>query len=215
MAEVGTIFLMQYVEHIHKLHSSPDSGGLVSSGGESRIEKQRVEIFSRYLAANRPALRAFLSTKLRCREAVEDCLQEVSLTVWRKYDDHWDEESFRRFSFTCARFKALSLLKKTKPKDFVFTDVEVAEKLGRHLELLWEEERKSNSDRMGALERCLDEMPERQREVIMARYGRKDGENLEDISRKRSRSMDAIYKQLERLRSVLRRCVDQRLAKYE
>jgi len=204
---------MQYVEHIPKLHSSPDSGGLVSSGGETRIEKQRVELFSRFLAANRPALRAFLSTKLRCREAVEDCLQEVSLTVWRKYDDRWDEESFRRFSFACARFKALSWLKKNKPKDLVFLDPDVAEKLGEHLVQLWQEDRKSNTDCMGALERCLNQLPERQREVIMARYGPKDCKTLEEISQKCSRTMDSIYKQLERLRSALRRCVEQRLDK--
>lgn len=206
---------MQYVEHIPNLHPSQDSGVLVSDGRVKQTENQRVERFSGQLTANRPALRAFLSTKLHCREAVEDCLQEVSLTVWRKYDDRWNEESFRRFSFTCARFKALSWLKKNKPNTMHFMEGEVAEKLGKQLEHLWVEERKSNADHMGALERCMDEMPERQREVIMARYGPRGGESLEGVSRRNSRSIDAVYKQLERLRAALRQCVELRLATHE
>lgn len=202
---------MEHAEHISKLHPALDSDNLKSSSGEIRLQNQRIELFSKQLTANRPAIRAFLSTKLRCREAVEDCLQEVALTVWQKYDHRWDEESFRRFSFTCARFKALSWLKKNKPKDMVFMDVEVAEQIEKRLELLWAEEKSAASDRISLLERCISEMPERQQELLMARYGPKDGESLEEVSKKMSRSIDAVYKQLERLRAALRKCVEQRM----
>ena len=173
-----------------------------------------IERFSKLLQVTRPALRAHLSTKLRCREAVEDCLQEIALTVWQKYDEGWDEESFRRYSFTCARFKALSWLKKNKSNNLVVMAPEMAERLADRIESLGsggDGEAKTETDRIMALENCVDGMPQRQRELLMSRYGPKEGGTLEEQARKLSLSMDAVYKQLERLRTALRDCVEQRL----
>ncbi len=91
-------------------------------------------------------------------------------------------------------------------------DVEIAEQIEKRLELLWAEEKSAGADRISTLERCISEMPERQQALLMARYGSKDGESLEDVSKKMSRSMDAVYKQLERLRAALRNCVEQRMS---
>lgn len=188
----------------------PATGESVSESRGHRLQENCVERFSELLTTTRPALRAYLSTRLRCREAVEDCLQEVALTVWQKYEEGWNEESFRRYSFSCARFKALSWLKKNKSKNLVVMAPEIAERIADRVESLWSEE-DERGDRIMALEKCVDEMPERQRELLMSRYGSKGGGTLEDQARKLSRSMDAVYKQLERLRTALRDCVERRL----
>lgn len=196
------------------LRHLPAPGELVSGSRGQRLQENRIERFSKLLQATRPAIRAHLSTKLRCREAVEDCLQEIALTVWQKYDEEWDEESFRRYSFTCARFKALSWLKKNKSNNLVMMAPEMAERLADRIESLGsggDGEGNTETDRIMALEACVDAMPQRQRELLMSRYGPKDGETLEDQARKLSLSMDAVYKQLERLRTALRDCVEQRL----
>ncbi len=50
---------MERAEHISKLHPALDSGELKSGSREVQWENQRVELFSKQLTANRPALRRF------------------------------------------------------------------------------------------------------------------------------------------------------------
>ena len=61
-----------------------------------------------------------------------------------------------------------------------------------------------------ALENCLKKLPQREREMIMARY-QADG-TVEDAAKVSGRSMAAAYKALARVRRLLWQCVSRQLA---
>ena len=102
---------------------------VLNCDGLSRESSSLAERFSSMLIEVRPTLSAYLRTILRDSGAIEDCLQEASVTIWQHFQQNWDLEDFRRYSFTCARFKALSWLKKNKPSTVVFLNPEVAEQI--------------------------------------------------------------------------------------
>ncbi|BCX47986.1 hypothetical protein HAHE_18940 [Haloferula helveola] len=159
-------------------------------------------------------MRAYLMTIVKGREAVEDCLQETALVVWEKFDPNWNEEDFRRFSFRCARYKALNWIKKHESRGMVFMDPEVARRVCERVESLSIQERRSDG-RVEAIEACIEGMPQRQRALLDARYASSGCEDLARFADETGTTMAALYKQLERLRTALRKCVQTRLGQHE
>ena len=61
-------------------------------------------------------------------------------------------------------------------------------------------------ERVEALRDCIARLPEKQREMIKARYEATDPEELARVAEKQKKKMNAVYKQLERTRSALKKC---------
>ncbi|MDQ8189025.1 sigma-70 family RNA polymerase sigma factor [Roseibacillus persicicus] len=183
-----------------------------SESEELAVDPQSAEKFSSLLTLVRPSLAAYLSSFLRDRGEIEDCMQEVFLVVWKKFHLDWDEVDFRKYSFTCARFKALNLLRKKGVRSMVFLDPEVSELIGDRVWSLAEQSsRQEEKENVRALEQCVSALGEEQKRILNARYGGGEGETLEELAGKISRKLPTLYKQLERLRTALRNCVEQRM----
>lgn len=168
------------------------------------------EKFSVFLIEIRPVLWSYLRTMIRDREAIEDCIQEASITIWENFNPNWEMEEFRPYAFTCARFKALNWLKKNKSRA-VFLNPEIAAQVGEQIVNLSMGETASVEVRLRALDRCIETLPEPQQRIIRARYSKGSSESLSSLSRELSRPMTAIYKQLERLRTVLKNCMERKV----
>lgn len=191
------------------------AGGEVVKRGQHIVPAEEVEHFSTLLTEITPALSSYLSTMLRDRSEIEDCMQEAFVVVWEKFNPEWDVEEFRRYSFTCARFKAMNLLRKRSSRALVFMDPKVSELMDERIRHVAEDESTMlYKKRMRALEQCIGQLGKEQRKLLHARYG-SDTESLEDLSMKLSRKLPAIYKQLERLRSALKNCVEMRMKRAE
>ena len=182
---------------------------VLQARGLSSGSAEIAEEFSIRLIEIRPVLWSYLRTMLRDHGAIEDCIQEASITIWEHFLPEWNREDLRRYAFTCARFKALSWLKKNKPKSVVFLNAELAEQIGeRIMNATVEGTETSNEDRLLALDQCIDSLPESQQRLIRARYSNNSSMELTAYANDRSRSMSSVYKQLERLRSALKRCTE-------
>ncbi|NWK55016.1 sigma-70 family RNA polymerase sigma factor [Verrucomicrobiaceae bacterium N1E253] len=188
------------------LHA-PESGLL-----QHAVEDDALSFTKHYLATM-TSLRAYLGSFLRDHAAVEDCLQETCLVLWNKRQPHWSEEDFRKVAFTSARFKALSWLKKNKPAKHLSLSPELSERLAVLAAQADDSGDDHRSDRTEALRVCMDGLPERQRALIEARYDANQENALQKLSKQQNRTMAAIYKQLERIRTALRQCVERRAEK--
>lgn len=169
---------------------------------------------SLYLECRVP-LRAYLHVFLRDEAAIDDCLQETAILVWQKIREDWTVEDFRRMAFASARFKALSWLKKNRPGTLLFYDSEVITTLAARV---MEDSRSGGSEaesRILGLRHCLGILAPEQREIIHARYNPEAEKGLSELAGKRQRGIASLYKQLERLRSLLRDCVERWTRKEE
>jgi RNA polymerase sigma-70 factor (ECF subfamily) len=61
-----------------------------------------------------------------------------------------------------------------------------------------------------ALERCLRELPERQRQLILARYA--PGASVQDLAAERRQTPTALSLALMRIRKALETCIERKLA---
>jgi RNA polymerase sigma-70 factor (ECF subfamily) len=65
--------------------------------------------------------------------------------------------------------------------------------------------------RISILNDCLDRLSPEQRNILDARYEAADSQALQLLANSLSRKVDSLYKQLERLRTILRDCVRKEL----
>ncbi|MBK1835327.1 sigma-70 family RNA polymerase sigma factor [Roseibacillus ishigakijimensis] len=182
--------------------TDPNSGDL----------REHANRFSHFVTDTTPALRAFLCTLLRDQTEIDDCMQEAFIVSWEKFDPAWELEDFRRYSFTCARYKAMNYLRKSGGRSLVFLDPEVSELLANRVRALAEEESgDEHRETIRALQHCVQDLAPDQRRILEARYGDGDKESLEQVAIDLSRKLPTLYKQLERLRTILRDCVQRKV----
>ncbi|MCP5537862.1 MAG: sigma-70 family RNA polymerase sigma factor [Akkermansiaceae bacterium] len=179
----------------------------------------RARSYSSSIHLVQPSLLAYLVSRAGGDfAAAEDCLQEVAVAVWKKFDPQWDAEHFRRFAFRCADIECRRLhrRKATEGKRTVSLSPDVLELVGRDIRDSPCEDSGLQRARVKALNLCLDALDAGQRELIDARYADGGGEHpansLADIASRRGVKMDSIYKRLERLRDALGKCIDKRMS---
>ncbi|MFD0895978.1 sigma-70 family RNA polymerase sigma factor [Luteolibacter ambystomatis] len=160
------------------------------------------------LFALRPRLAAYLRAMLPDHHAVDDCLQETFLLIFDRYQDVPNTE-LPALAFVCARNKARAWLDKQKTGRLVIIDPEVLHQIAEKAAAATTAE--APGHRVMILRNCLGTLSAEQRELVECRYGGNSIESLEEFAIRRNRRMDAIYKQLERIRGFLKKCVTSRL----
>ncbi len=163
--------------------------------------------FVRLLMRNEPALRAYSRSLLPDWHLVDEVIQEASMTLWDKFDQLRDEESFLPWAKVVVRFKCLSVLDRLRRDRHVFSDG-VLELLAEEAEAFDAEERERS---MRALRSCLEGFSPPHQELLLAPYS---GEaRVTALAEQSGKSANALYKLLGRLREKLADCIESRLQK--
>jgi RNA polymerase sigma-70 factor (ECF subfamily) len=172
----------------------------VRSSGEEGNEEE----FIRLLALSYRSIYAYAQTLVPNLADAEDCVQEVSLLMWRKFDEFGREGSFSRWARGFVRRVAKNHNRKKRPH-YLALDDDLIDQLGAMqggiheiLEL-----------RRAQLAECLTKLPAADWRLINDYY--QHGESAEELSRRTGRTPAAIYQALRRARLALFRCVSQNL----
>ena len=135
-------------------------------------DRARIDQFTRYFAELQPVLLPFLVTRTGGDpSAASDCLQEVAVVLWKKYEASWSLEDFRRYGYRCADIEARSYRRKCHRlgKRVVYLAPDVIQALGTDTKELAAEEPELGRRRLDALQLCLDGLDPVQRELLDAR----------------------------------------------
>lgn len=153
-----------------------------------------------------PDLRAFIGAMIRDPAAREDIFQEVSMILWNSFAKFDRARSFGAWARGIAARKILEShrLRARLPESVPPEVIEaVAEGFDSDFSSsVWQK-------RETALNKCIDQLPERSGALITDRYTK--GRSIEEIADDSGLTVDAIYQALSRLRKQLRDCVDRRL----
>lgn len=168
---------------------------------------QKLLGFTRQWTLHQPTVRAYLASFLGNSIAVDDALQEVALVVWQKGPWDGDASDFLGYCLACARRIALATRRKQGDSRMELLSPEAAVALADRVALLEQQETVPTGARLQALRECLGRLQPEHRELLESRYSGESKEELRGISKRAGKSMDALYKTLERLREVLRTCV--------
>jgi RNA polymerase sigma-70 factor (ECF subfamily) len=154
------------------------------------------------------SLRAFIGSLVRDRHTRDDVFQEVALALWNEFGRYDRARPFGAWARGIAANKVLQRWEKDTRQPVPLAPEAVRALLDAY----------DRAERAGppegleaeALERCLEQLPERSRRLLALRYER--SLKLAEIATQLHTTLDAAHKALSRIRARLQECVRQRLA---
>ena len=155
--------------------------------------------FVQLLTGAQSALYAFIVSLLGGVNDANDVLQETNLKLCRKSTEYDSNQPFLRWAYAFARFEVMAW-RKTKQRSRLVLDDELLATVAAEIEETAEEA----DHRLEVLEKCMERLNPRQRELIAARYAR--GEPVQDIAARLSRPENAMAALFYRLRKLLADC---------
>ena len=151
---------------------------------------------------------AFLRTLIIDAHESEDVLQQVAVTLVRKYAEYDSSRPFIAWALGFAKVEVLRYLDKHGSKRLVFDNhlvEQIAETYGRAAEETW-----PYPEFVGE---CVEKLNGRARQVLQLRYGG----NLKtaQIARQMKLSDYAVRMLLSRARKLVRKCLEARITRWK
>ena len=207
--------------YLHTSHDSDDGLGMLGKLTQvtrelhdersNRLSQSNAEIFTAHWARSQLSVRAFLVVYLSDRSSIDDCMQEVAMLAWKKGPrGRAESERFLAFCLACARRIGMAEVRKKYRNRVHSLSEEITASLADTVARKEQEELTESEVRLAALQGCLESLEPEPRRLLELRYSSKDQTALQKESKSTGKSMDAIYKKLERLRSLLRDCVSRK-----
>jgi len=156
--------------------------------------------FMKLYSLSMPAVRALLRNLLPGWQDVDEVMQQTSLVLWKKFEEFEEGTNFTSWACVIARFEALRY-RRDKARDKHIFSAELIEILA--------EETEKNRDKLEketlALQKCLNKLPEKQRNLTLTAYS--GDKNIKEVAELFGRTATAMYKALNRIRTNLLKCI--------
>src|SRR5213595_2377594 len=161
--------------------------------GDQTAAQQR--FLSLFLRSEREVFRYVAALVPNVTDA-EDIVQQTALSLWEKFDAYDPNQPFTPWACRFALNKAKQWIER-RQRWQALLESGLAEELAQRREEL----RPEFEVRLKHLERCLNKLPEEQRELVEGYYYRREG--IEKLAESSGRTAAATYKILQRVRQVL------------
>jgi RNA polymerase sigma-70 factor (ECF subfamily) len=163
------------------------------------------ELLIRLLTRHQEELFRYIIALLPNREDARDVLQETSVALFRKVAEYDPEKPFLAWAY---RFAYLEVLKQRERNQHAarFLKPEILDRLARERE----QHEPALSQRLQALEQCLQQLPPTDQALIRYRYH--DKVEADELAEQLGTSRRTLFRELERIRRVLLHCISHRLA---
>lgn len=168
------------------------------------VNRADPEQFLRLFMESERRIYAFIVSILPNLTDADDVLQETSLILWKKFDQFQLGTDFVAWACRTAQFEVLKFYEKQGRSRLRF-DLEGLHALQQEVVSMGP----LIESQHAALARCLEQLSQRDRDLLKRRYV--DGSAPKQIAVQVGRSLDAIYKSLTRIRDGLLNCIQQKL----
>lgn len=158
------------------------------------------ERFTRLLIQHEPVLLRCVLVAVPNRADARDILQECSVALWRHFTEYDSTRPFSNWALGFVRMEVRRFLR-TAQRRTQLTE--------RAAQLLFQDERdheRQIEERDHHLRDCLNALPGEHRELIDRYY--RDEEPVASVAEKTGRSLEAVYKTIQRVRLALHRCIE-------
>ena len=153
-------------------------------------------------------VRAFIGALVRDVHAREDLFQDVSRTLWEKFEDYNLDYAFGAWARGIAARKMLEARRRNARFPLVFPPETITAVLEA-----FEESDENTALHEAALRLCMAELPPRSREILTLRYDQRFP--CQRIASHTGCSLKSIHQILCRLRHALHACIERRIASDE
>jgi RNA polymerase sigma-70 factor, ECF subfamily len=163
------------------------------------------EQFTRLWTQAHPVIAGYIAAVVADPHAADDVLQEVALTLLRKFADYDPARPFTAWAMGVAK---TAILSERRDRARAWTRLRPA--TVESLEQVWQEILPSADARRGALSECLRHVTGRSRDLLALRY--EQAIEPQDIAARLGMTAVAVRVALSRVRAALQACIEKRLA---
>ena len=169
-------------------------------------QEDNYELFVKLLTNNESYLRSFVRKLLTSSSDLDDVMQEISVTLWKKFSSFDPETNFLKWAYVISRFKVYHYYRNKKHDRLQFNE-KVLEVIAEEVE----EQSELSQRRHQAMQGCIHKLPEAKRNLIIMAY--QPNSSMKSLAEKLGKSSAAVYKTVSRLRVLLFDCINSELAK--
>lgn len=162
------------------------------------------QVFLRRFMTEQRALLRFILRYVPSSADARDVLQETFVTLWDKRSQFDATREFLPWACGIARFKVREFWRK-QPRWEAFAQQDIMTLLDRRREELGP----ALALRSEKLQDCLERLPAGQKDLLQRYYH--EEESVESLALREGRSVDALYKLLQRIRRALLVCIERGL----
>ncbi|MEL6110907.1 MAG: sigma-70 family RNA polymerase sigma factor [Planctomycetota bacterium] len=175
-----------------------------SPDGETTEHSKEAE-FMRLFVRHEPVLRAYARSLLPNWNAIDDALQEASVTMWQKLGQLEHHDGFLPWAKVILRYKCLQMIERLRRDRPLLSD-EVLKLIAAEAE---ETTLGEFTELRTALGHCLDQFSKTHQELLLAPY--RGAGRVRLLADQAGKSANSLYKLLGRLREKLTVCVQGRV----
>ncbi|MEM9366113.1 MAG: sigma-70 family RNA polymerase sigma factor [Planctomycetota bacterium] len=169
----------------------------------NEIEKR--ERFAQCWLEAEPAISAYVFASVNGFHDAEDVVQRVAQELARRFDEYDAERPFVGWALWIAKSRVIDFYRAQGRGRLVYSD-EILSRLAE----TFAEQCEGRSERREALEACLESLPRKSRQLLDLSYGQEL--SAARVAEEIGSTSGSIRVLLSRVRTVLARCIQRRLA---
>ena len=173
-----------------------------------RTNSDSIEDFVRLFSRSQHRILRFIHTLVPNLPEAEDILQETSVILWKKWSQYDSSRDFVKWACGIARLEVFRMLRQKK-RGALYLNEAVLDQIA-NMALAETHDNVRYEVGATALEACIDELRESDRQLLKLRY--QHDKTVQQIAEECSRPKSTIHDLLEKIRGRLLRCVRRRLA---
>jgi RNA polymerase sigma-70 factor (ECF subfamily) len=162
------------------------------------------ELFLALFTKCQGRLQAFIRTLVHDPSQADDVFQATSLVLWRSFATFRRDAEFLPWALGTARHQVLLHWRTRRRDRHVFSEALLADLADSAAAAV-----DSAEARLAALEGCIANLSERQRDLVRMFYG--ENQSAAEIADRWDRTVHAVYKALKVMRRALFDCVSRKL----
>ncbi|MBS0263085.1 MAG: sigma-70 family RNA polymerase sigma factor [Planctomycetes bacterium] len=179
-----------------------------SNRSDRPSDEESQALFLRLFLSSERELFRYVAALVPNLADAEEVVQQTAVTLWKKFDQF---DRGKPFTPWACGF-AINIVKQwaaSRKRWQSLLQPGLAEELtSRRAQL-----RPQFDNLLRHLDHCLEQLPAAERDLVEAYYFRR--QSVDAIAAESRRSVDAVYKTLQRIRSMLRQCIDRSVRKGE
>jgi RNA polymerase sigma-70 factor (ECF subfamily) len=169
------------------------------------LQSGDVQAFRQLVRLYGPTIRAWIGQHVRDPQVIDDLAQETLIAAWDALGDYRGESGVSGWLIGIARNRLRNHYRSTRRRSSAFQRYH--EEL---ITLLSGSSPEPCEEKLSALRKCIEKLPDRSHEIVRARYD--GGESIAEVADRFEMEINAVNQLLHRCRKNLRSCVQQEVA---
>jgi len=168
-------------------------------------DRARHDQFAELFVRNQSRLYGYILTMVPNLADADELFQQTSLTLWQIWDRYEPGRPFLPWAYGIARNHVRNFLRGRQHRPAMLSEAVLDELAERRLadDALLEQQQ-------NALKLCLEKLLPRQRKLVEQCYAQRG--SLRAVAETQGRSVDGLYKAIQRIRAILYDCISRTLA---